>query len=872
MSKSRKRIKLECLECGSQFDDDYRCRHEKAKHDGKRVQVKHVGAFSNPFEASKRKVPVSSLFTDKPKEKMVNELPKDNLLQNNEPLVAFALKSAEKQQLPQELSQLPSSLPRAPSPPSKSQLPPSPPPLSQPHEAENGCSLLKLAGRVTEFLENYKRVDEILNQLKKDAVTNPKVFFTEIIDCLTKIHEESGELLEYAKEEEQNYPNSIVNLQVGSEILIEHDPGKRKKIVTTNERHYLSALGPFQPKLSVFPVNADIPTNKQRRFNSAWYAEFPLLEYSPFKDAAFCFACSLFHGGVGRSNANTEWASVGVRQWHNMKGRGVKKQGKLHAHFTSESHRAAMSDLCHFVHSGSHVDALLDKSIRENKIKEEQEKEYHMKILQILFDVAKTLGRQGLAFRGQEKAENNDGNFKQIVHLVSRHCAIMKKWLDESDQRSHHVTYLSNTSQNEFIDLLGARTQGVILEEIEKTDFFSIMADTTPDSSHQDLLAINIRYITAENEGPVPVERLLKMEVLHTKKTGEELAAKIFSSLNMLGIPTTKIVFQSYDFARNMSGEYNGTQQKLSEKCEKKIPYVPCQAHRINIFVETACNASSLIRGYFNVLESLYVFFTSSTKRFQNLHAELETIENSLQLKNLSKTRWTARAESVKAIWIAYEGIVHVLEKIKNNTKDFDSKSRAVASGLYKKIIDFDFICSLFFTKNVMFKIKNLTEALEREELNIIELINGTINSFQEMNNDIEINALVKSAICFAEKLHISPEDDYLKNHRLRHAPKKYDNNPETTCNVNLMTYYRKEFKAVLDVFASCVNDDLKNTLSVFEPYQKIFTIPAKRNNCLIKSIKSIVDSHPEIFSEELECLHTELQMLLDSSESCSSC
>ncbi|GBM94515.1 hypothetical protein AVEN_193002-1 [Araneus ventricosus] len=110
-----------------------------------------------------------------------------------------------------------------------------------------------------------------------------------------------------------------------------------------------------------------------------------------------------------------------------MKGRGVKKQGKLHAHFTSESHRAAMSDLCHFVLSGSHVDALLDKSIRENKIKEEREKEYHMKIIQVLFDVAKTLGKQGLAFRGQEKAENHDGNLKQIVHLVSRHCAIVKK-------------------------------------------------------------------------------------------------------------------------------------------------------------------------------------------------------------------------------------------------------------------------------------------------------------------------------------------------------------------------------------------------------------------------------------------------------------
>lgn len=56
----RKRIKLECLECGSQFDDDYKTRHEKVIHSGRTVKVKNAGAPSNPFEASKRKTPVPS--------------------------------------------------------------------------------------------------------------------------------------------------------------------------------------------------------------------------------------------------------------------------------------------------------------------------------------------------------------------------------------------------------------------------------------------------------------------------------------------------------------------------------------------------------------------------------------------------------------------------------------------------------------------------------------------------------------------------------------------------------------------------------------------------------------------------------------------
>ena len=95
---------------------------------------------------------------------------------------------------------------------------------------------------------------------------------------------------------------------------------------------------------------------------------------------------------------------------------------------------------------------------------------------------------------------------------------------------------------------------------------------------------------------------------------------------------------------------------------------------------------------------------------------------------------------------IAFENIVDVLQRIKTNSTDSDSKSRAVASGLLKNVLHFDFICSLFFTKNVMFKLKHLTESLESLELNIIDalkMIQFTLKSFEEMNNDNQINNLI---------------------------------------------------------------------------------------------------------------------------------
>lgn len=91
----RKRIKLECLDCSSQFVNDYRYRHENALHSGKRVRVQLVENPSNPFEASKKKTPVPftlptlcliSLSVEQCHIKVANEKSStDNMPQNEVP-------------------------------------------------------------------------------------------------------------------------------------------------------------------------------------------------------------------------------------------------------------------------------------------------------------------------------------------------------------------------------------------------------------------------------------------------------------------------------------------------------------------------------------------------------------------------------------------------------------------------------------------------------------------------------------------------------------------------------------------------------------------------------------------------------------------
>ena len=64
----------------------------------------------------------------------------------------------------------------------------------------------------------------------------------------------------------------------------------------------------------------------------------------------------------------------------------------------------------------------------------------------------------------------------------------------------------------------------------------------------------------------------------------------------------------------------------------------------------------------YDILEAIYVFFYASTKRCKVMTDLLQEVVNGLQLKNLSKTCWTARPESKEAVWRSLEAIIEALK------------------------------------------------------------------------------------------------------------------------------------------------------------------------------------------------------------------
>lgn len=126
------------------------------------------------------------------------------------------------------------------------------------------------------------------------------------------------------------------------------------------------------------------------------------------------------------------------------------------------------------------------------------------------------------------------------------------------------------------------------------------------------------------------------------------------------------ITFQSYNFASSMSGRNLGIQAMLTKIVGRTIPFIPCQAHRINTFIKHSCSASVIISNFFSVLEGLYVFFTSNTKPYFYYNNKLLEVDGALKLRNLSKTRWT--------VWTSFEYILDVLKKILLDT-NIDKKN-----------------------------------------------------------------------------------------------------------------------------------------------------------------------------------------------------
>ena len=276
----------------------------------------------------------------------------------------------------------------------------------------------------------------------------------------------------------------------------------------------------------------------------------------------------------------------------------------------------------------------------------------------------------------------------------------------------------------------------------------------------------------------------------------------------------------------------------------------------------------------YNVLEELYVCFSKSCKRGSILQDRLQTVENALKLRNLSKTRWVYRSESIDAMWRSFEAVKEALALVGEMERDQSAKAKA--SGLQKKILKFDFIFAIMFMRVIMKMTKILTVQMQRPELNILDalsLIDATVKSLERIrNSESEMNSQVQASVQFAKSFGLDPEQEFAQKRTTR-TSSRIDENPHTTADIQFYAQYRKSMIEVLDSLITEYKDNTKNCLEKIKLLAQVLQPPIAVPT--FQQVEAVIQLFPPSIIVDPERLAAEFEVfsniLSSEKESCES-
>lgn len=452
--------------------------------------------------------------------------------------------------------------------------------------------------------------------------------------------------------------------------------------------------------------------------------------YSKSKGSIFCFVCKLFSSS-STSLSNKE----GTSDWKNV-------SKILESHEDSSDHKKSLLIYLTRKENKNCIDKNIEEQLRKST-------EYYYDVLKRVVAVIKFLCERGMPSRGHEEkwGSPHNGNFMGLIELISEFDPFLKQHLLSCQNRNS--IYLSKTIYEEIVEIMGKQVQKTIIDQINSNDtkYYAIIVDSTPDLAHTDQMAIIIRYCF---EGQV-FERFvtfIKIEN-HTSRT---LFEKIKGFLNDMNLLLINIRGQSYDNAANMSGKYKGL-QALVKECNELADYVPCAAHSLNLVGVEAVSVVPEMINFFGIVQQLYVFFSASPHRWELLNKQTVL---KLSLKNLSKTRWSAHHEAVRALKLGYSRIINVLKDIFQESRE-KAECKSEAKNLYLALVTLETAVLTIVWDEVLERFNKVSKKIQSPGLDICEGF-ALISSLQSFVKTLRQNSESKYSEYETRAKELSPE------------------------------------------------------------------------------------------------------------------
>ena len=355
--------------------------------------------------------------------------------------------------------------------------------------------------------------------------------------------------------------------------------------------------------------------------------------------------------------------------------------------------------------------------------------------------------------------------------------------------------------------VLSARRQ--ILRSINGKQFFAIIADESADISKTEQISISFR--TASETYDVK-EEFIGIMPCKEGLTADALLSYITDIFIRCGVNNDKFIAMSFDGASAMKL----LAEKLKNCYGQQVSYIHCLAHCTELVVKDTISSSELLQLAMCTLKKLYTFLGVYPKRvklfeqmqevnpFADRNEDISSLSHktaTVRIKNLSQTRWTARADAAKVVIDKQQPLIKTLEAIKVDSS-LSWEVKADARGLIRMLSSFPTLLSLVCTFHLLAVLEKLCKELQTVKFaanHVIYAFEKTKHRIKEMRCEEEFKLLMDKTKHF--KL---PSEDEIPSKRQRRVPlQAEDYVGEYYACSSLPDYderdFRKEYYVILD-------------------------------------------------------------------------
>ncbi|CAC5377495.1 unnamed protein product [Mytilus coruscus] len=291
--------------------------------------------------------------------------------------------------------------------------------------------------------------------------------------------------------------------------------------------------------------------------------------------------------------------------------------------------------------------------------------------------------------------------------------------------KAKHARYVSQASVSEYQSCIAESIMSNIVNDVNKSDFFSVMVDESTDRANKKRLLMYCQYF---KDTEIQSDLLANIQITSATADASTIYSAMVSHLAEKGIDISRLIGIGTDGASVMTGKHNGVIKKFQDQ-NSEILGVHCSAHRCALATSQAAQFVPDIKHYSRVLSNIFYFFSGSAQRSNKLR-EIQLLLDVPQLKYaaIHTVRWLSLDRAVNVIYRIYPALCVALEH--------EGSTNTAAKGLAHEVQQYKFIAITHMLLDILPILSRLSKIFQKDcvDFSIIKpVVNSTVSCLSDL-------------------------------------------------------------------------------------------------------------------------------------------